>query len=151
MFCLTAAIFIQPRLRGTEISALWIALLPLLLVLWQASAYWLLARSWVEKGSMPAAVAAVYRMFRVLDVLVLAGSLVLLIVYLPSRVPVRVLVTVVWLFALVEYVNYFVVRLSYPLAQWVSRVGEWRTPRLVADLRSAHQVPGDGKPTSPAG
>ena len=102
MFCLTAANAIQPRLMGTEASVLWIALLPLLLVLWQSGAYWLLARSWVAGGSMPDAVAAVYRVFRVLDALVLAGSLVAIILWLPSRIPVLVLVIAVWLFALVE-------------------------------------------------
>lgn len=148
VFCLTAANAIQPRLMGTEASVLWIALLPLLLVLWQSGAYWLLARSWVAGGSMPDAVAAVYRVFRVLDALVLAGSLVAIILWLPSRIPVLVLVIAVWLFALVEYANYFVVRLSYPLTQWASRVGEWRTPQLIRDLRRSSQKLEDGNPTA---
>ena len=97
---------------------------------------------------MPDAVAAVYRVFRVLDALVLAGSLVAIILWLPSRIPVLVLVIAVWLFALVEYANYFVVRLSYPLTQWASRVGEWRTPQLIRDLRRSSQKLEDGNPTA---
>lgn len=142
-FCVAAAV-LQLRLMGTEKPALWIALFPLILILWQAGAYWLLARSWVGKGSMPSGVAAVYRVFRVLNVLMLVASLVLVGLYLPSRVPVQVLVLAVWVFAVVEYVNYFVVRLAYPMSQWFNRVGEWRTPRLVADLQSARRGPTTG-------
>ena len=134
VFCLIAALAIQPRLRGTEPSVFWVAFLPLILLLVQAGAYWLLARTWVGDGSMPASLAAVYRACRVLDVMVLVGSLLWLIVNFPGRLAVGALVIAVWSFALVEYVNYFVVRLSYPLSQWASRVGEWRTPRLVVDL-----------------
>lgn len=43
----------------------------------------------------------------------------------------------VWLFAVVEFTNYYVVRLSYPGTEWFREVGRWRTPRLVEDLRAA--------------
>ena len=40
-------------------------------------------------------------------------------------------------FGLIEYLNYFHVRLSYPWSTWASQVGRWSTPRLVRDLRRA--------------
>ena len=43
----------------------------------------------------------------------------------------------VWAFAVVEHVNYFVVRLSYPATEWFGAVTRWRTPRLVQDVREA--------------
>ena len=46
-------------------------------------------------------------------------------------------IVVVWVFGVVEYVNYFVVRLSYPVRRLPLVVGQWRTPRLVQDLNSA--------------
>jgi hypothetical protein len=50
-------------------------------------------------------------------------------------------VLAVWVFGVLEYVNYFVVRLAYPLGRWFTTVGEWRTPRLVQDLGVAARQP----------
>ena len=47
------------------------------------------------------------------------------------------LVLAISLFGVVEYVNYFVVRLAYPVHGWSRRVREWRSPRLVQDLNAA--------------
>lgn len=49
-----------------------------------------------------------------------------------------VLVLGVWAFGVVEYVNYFVVRLAYPLAE-TRKIAERRVPRLITDLRAALQ------------
>ena len=43
----------------------------------------------------------------------------------------------VWAFGALEYVNYFVVRLSYPLAEWFVLVGRRRRPVLVRDVARA--------------
>ncbi len=43
----------------------------------------------------------------------------------------------VWLFGVLEYVNYFVVRLSYPVTQWFILVGRRRTPAIVRDVSRA--------------
>ena len=43
----------------------------------------------------------------------------------------------IWTFGVIEYVNYFVVRLAYPIGRWHRTAGQWRTPRLVQDLRGA--------------
>lgn len=43
----------------------------------------------------------------------------------------------VWVFGLVEYVNYFVVQLVYPGSRWSALVGQRRTPRLVQNLENA--------------
>jgi len=114
--------------------ALWAALVPLVVVLVQGGAYWLLARGWVLRSSMPASVAQVYRAFRVVDLALLAAGLVGVLVRLPER-PVSALAVIgIWAFGVVEYVNYFVVRLAYPARGWVIDVRRGRRPRLVRDL-----------------
>lgn len=88
---------------------------------------------------MPGRLAAFYRGFRVLDVVVLLAGLAGVLVWLPDR-PLQVaFVLAVWAFAVVEYLNYFVVRLSYPARDWLSRVGQWRTPQLVLDMSGRPQ------------
>jgi hypothetical protein len=52
----------------------------------------------------------------------------------PAEPLAAAVVVAVWLFGVVEFLNYFVVRLAYPPARWLSEVGHWRTPRLVRDL-----------------
>lgn len=118
------------------VVALWAALTPLVVVLLQAGVYWLAARSWVGRGAMPSSMARVYRAFRILDVVLLVAAAVVVVLSWPPEPGLAVLVVLVWLFAVVEYLNYFVVRLSYPPRQWFSTVGQWRTPRLVRDLAS---------------
>lgn len=137
VFGVTAVTSIQPRLTGHEARALWAALGVLLAILLQAGAYWLLARSWLPAGRMPATIAAVYRALRVVDIGLLVGSVGAISRWYPERPAVAVLVTGVWHFAVVEYVNYFVVRLAYPWSRWAAQVGQWRTPQLVKDLRRA--------------
>ncbi len=86
---------------------------------------------------MPVALAAVYRVFRVANVLLLVAGLVGVMIWVPDSPVAVVIIVGIWLFAVVEYVNYFVVRLSYPVGRWLSTVGQWRTPRLVQDVRTA--------------
>lgn len=52
----------------------------------------------------------------------------------PSQPLAGGVVVAVWLFGLVEYLNYFVVRLAYSPSVWLSEVVRLRTPRLVEDL-----------------
>ena len=47
----------------------------------------------------------------------------------------------VWAFGVVEYVNYFVARLAYPVSRWVAAVGEWRVPRLMCDVLTSSRRP----------
>ncbi len=106
----------MPRLRSPQDStALWSALIPLLVVLVQAGVYWLLARRWVTQAPMPAALAAAYRLFRVVDPVVLAVGLVGVMAWWPDRLAPALAIGGVWIFGVLEYLNYFVVRLSYPL------------------------------------
>ncbi|MPV35582.1 hypothetical protein [Georgenia subflava] len=137
LFAGGAAWAVAPRLGIDGTTALWCALVPLLVVLVQAGAYWLLARTWVGRRPMPARLARLYRGFRVIDPLILAAGLVGILVRLPDRADVTVLVLAVWAFGVVEYLNYFVVRLSYPASEWFRLVGERRTPRLVQDVDTA--------------
>jgi len=116
--------------------ALWSALAPLLAILVQAGVYWLLARAWAGRAPMPGRIAGVYRGLRILDPILLAAGLLGVIVWFPAGAD-AVLVLVVWLFGVLEYLNYFVVRLAYPAHRWPSEVTRWRTPRLVRDLGRA--------------
>lgn len=126
-----------PRLDDQQDRlALWSALVPLLIVLVQAGIYWLLARSWVEQHPMPAFLRGVYRVSRILDVALLAAGLVGIIVWFPAGIAAALAVVAVWLFGLIEFVNYFVVRLSYPARHWLSTVRQLRTPRLVRDMNT---------------
>lgn len=136
-FALVAAATLGPRLDGRETAALWSALTPLLVVLVQAGAYWLIARGYVGRAPMPALVAATYRVVRAADVVLLLAGLAGVLAWWPDRAPVGAGVLAVWAFGVVEYVNYFVVRLAYPARHWFARVTAWRTPRLVSDLRGA--------------
>ncbi|MDL4773949.1 MULTISPECIES: hypothetical protein [Thermomonosporaceae] len=136
-----AAVFVTIAVSGvlpvTNIApSLWSALLPLLVILVQAGAYWLLARRWAGRAPMPGRMAATYRALRVLDPILLAAGLIGVIVWFPTGAG-TVLVVAVWLFGVVEYLNYFVVRLSYPVHQWPSLVTQWRIPRLIKDLRQS--------------
>lgn len=129
---------VLPRLLDEpDRAALWAALLPLLVILLQAGGYWLAARRWVGRGTMPAPLAGAYRAFRWLDVALLLGGLAGVLVSRPDRPGVAVLVGLIWLFAVIEYVNYFVVRLAYPPTRWWRTVRQSRTPRLLQDLRGA--------------
>ena len=138
VFAVVAAVFVAPRLPGTDdVRALWAALVPLLVVLVQAGVYWLGARAWVHHAVMPRPLALVYRLFRVVDVALLAAGLIGVVVWWPTGVGAALLVAAVWGFGVIEYVNYFVVRLAYPVGRWFTSVGQWRTPQLMRDVRAS--------------
>ncbi|MBY4126831.1 hypothetical protein HQO83_00325 [Rhodococcus fascians] len=136
VFLTIALVIVMPSLDGNSRLAMWFALVPLLLVLVQAGIYWLLARSWVEHHPMPPSIRRTYRCFRVVNVAVLAGGLGGLITCLPNGLAPGFGFIVIWLFGVIEYVNYFAIRLAYPSRLWLSTVGQLRTPRLVQDLNS---------------
>lgn len=131
-----AVVNLLPSLEGTEPRALWAAVLPLVLILAQGGVYWLLARGRLPHGGMSPAMAAVYRTFRVLDVVLLLAAAALVVLWWPERPGAAVLVVLVWLFGVVEYVNYYVIRLAYPVTRWWPGVRQARTPRLIQDLRA---------------
>lgn len=127
---------VLPRMEGQrDTLVLWSALIPLLAVLVQGSVYWLLARNWVLRSRMPRGVARLLRVMRIGNVGVLIAGLAGVLLWLPANPGWAVAVLAIWVFGVIEYLNYFVVRLSYPFAFWASEVGRWRTPRLVRDLR----------------
>ncbi len=82
---------------------------------------------------MPRGLALVYRAFRLLDPVLLAACLAGLLLT-GADGGALVVCLLVWVFGALEYVNYFVVRLSYPLAEWFALVGRRRTPALVRDI-----------------
>lgn len=129
---------VAPRLVSAQAGmSFLVGVASLVLVLSQAGAYWLLARTWVQVRPMPRRLARLYRAFQVLDVFVLVVAGAYIAVHLSSTRWAGVLAAAVWLFAVVEFANYYVVRLSYPWGQWLTMVGQWRTPRLIQDLRTA--------------
>jgi hypothetical protein len=130
---------IAPLLGGPGSALpLWFALGPLVVILLQAGVYWLCARNWVERSSMPPGLAATYKALRGLNPVLLLAALVALIIAWPDNSAVGFALLGVWGFGVIEYVNYFVVRLSYPPSKWLSRVRQWRTPRLVQDIQAAY-------------
>jgi len=138
VFAVAAVTVVLPRLADPgDRAALWSALVPLLLVLVQAGAYWLLARTWVGRAPMPPGVASTYRALRVLTAGVLAAGLVGVVAWWPRDAGASVLAAGIWTFAAAEYVNYYVVRLAYPVRQLPAGVGRRRAPRLALDLRAA--------------
>jgi hypothetical protein len=125
VFALVAITLVFPSLSGPRgKAALGSALAPLLTILVQAGAYWLLARNWVERRPMSAGLAAAYRTFRIFDVVLLAAGLVGVLMWWPPHPGTALLVTAVWGFGAVEYVNYFLVRLVYPFGKWFTTVGQ---------------------------
>ena len=83
---------------------------------------------------MPAALTTTYQGFRVADPLVLAAGLAGVLLWWPDDSGTALAVVGVWAFGLLEYLNYFVVRLSYPISRWFTSVRQWRRPRLLQDL-----------------
>lgn len=140
VFAAAALLFVTPRLTQVQDrAALWSALIPLLVVLVAAGMYWLLARTWVERVAMPRGPVITYRVLSIALLALLASGLVGVVIWWPNDVGIAILVTAVWVFGAVEYTNYFVVRLAYPISRWFTTVGEWRTPRLVTDMHSSRQ------------
>lgn len=138
VFACVAVTFVRPRLpRADDYTALWSALTPLLVILVQAGIYWLMARSWVHRTPMPTAIAHVYYAFRITDIALLVAGLVGMLAWWPESLGTALLVAGVWCFAVLEYVNYFVVRLAYPIGRWFTSVGRRRTPRLMHDVRTS--------------
>lgn len=135
VFCAVAVFLVTPRLPDERgVRALWSALIPLLLVLVQAGAFWLLARGWVGRVPMPASFGKAFRVFRILDIGALILGLVGVLIWMPDGIGWATVVSAVWVFGVIEYVNYFVVRLAYPPTRWPRLVRRWRRPRLMQDL-----------------
>ncbi|ROR83071.1 hypothetical protein SAMN06295974_3525 [Plantibacter flavus] len=140
VFTWVASVSVLPLFeRPSDALAFWSALAPLLLILVQAGVYWLAARRWVEQGTMPPGLAAAFRGFRVLDAVLLLAGLVGIIAWFPAHPFAAIGIPFVWLLGVTEYVNYFVIRLAYPPSVWFKRIGEWRTPRLMQDVRAAQR------------
>ena len=138
VFLMIALLIVLPKIDNRhDRLALWSALVPLLLVLAQAGVYWLLARSWVERHPMPPLIRTVYRTLRFMNVALLVGGACGVIVWCPHELGAGIAVVSVWLFGTIEYVNYFLIRLSYPPRLWLTAVGQLRTPRLVRDLNAS--------------
>lgn len=137
VFAATAAWAVAPRMSSpSDVAALWSALVPLLVVLVQGGSYWLLARRWVLVSTMPRPLARLFAVFRFTNRALLAVGLVGVLLWLPEHPAPMALVLGVWLFGMLEHVNYFVVRLSYPPRGWASQVARRRTPRLVRDVQA---------------
>lgn len=129
-----AATFVVGLLAPSNVGV-WIALAPLLLILVQGGMFWLVAVRWVGGGVMPRPLVQLYRLFRIVDPLLLVAAAVGAVWWRPEPIGWVLMAAGIWLFAVIEYLNYFVVRLSYPVRSWWSTVTQWRTPRLVMDVQ----------------
>jgi hypothetical protein len=112
-----------------------LATVGLVLVLIEGGCFWLLARSWVPRGRTPRAVARIYLTLRWATPLMLVLSAVGLAMWWPSLPQIRVLGVSAVTFGVIEYVNYFILRVSYPVATWWQDVRRLRQPRLIRDVR----------------
>ena len=137
VFVAVAVGSVGPRLGERGALALTWALVPLVAVLVPAGTYWLAARRWVGRATMPVGLARVYRVLAVLDAALLAASLVGVLVWLPASFGDAALVLALWAFAVAEWLNYFVVRLAYPVSRWFAGVASRQRPRLMQDVAAA--------------
>lgn len=141
VFAYLAVVSVGPRLDGREArAALWFALAPLVVVLVQASVYWLLARSWVAERAMPTGLALTYRALSVGDAVLLLAGLTGVIVWLPHEPLPALAILALWAFGVIEFVNHYLVRLAYPVRQWFTKVGLRRRPRLALDINQSLQT-----------
>jgi hypothetical protein len=138
VFVAVAVAVVMPRMVDPRDQlALWSALTPLLMILVQAGVYWLLARSWVELRPMPVKIARVYRALQISDAVLLAAGLVGVLAWWPDHLGSALVVAAIWSFGAVEYVNYFLFRLAFPILRWFTAVRGRRLPQLAQDLRAA--------------
>lgn len=112
---------------------LWAALLPLDFILIQGGGYWLAARSWVKRSVMPASLARAYRVLVWINPVLLLAGLAAVVWWQPAGTA-ALLAAGCLALGVVEYVNYFWVRLSYPWRSWPRMVTQWRPSRLRQDL-----------------
>ena len=138
VFVTVAVLIVSPQVEAwTDTAALWAAFIPLLIILIQAGVYWLCARSWVERMHMPPRLAAFYRTFQIVNVCLLASSLFGIISWLPTHPGLALVVVGAWIFGVIEHINYFVVRLAYPIQRWPFMVRQLRQPQLIFDLAAS--------------
>jgi hypothetical protein len=77
--------------------------------------------------------------FQITDVALLAAGLAGVVIWWPAHPGASLPVMAVLGFGAVEYVNYFLIRLAYPVGNCFTTVGQRRVPQLVNDLRTAKQ------------
>lgn len=134
LFCVVAVLLFDGQPRP------WLGVLataPLVLVLVSAGIFWLAASRWVPGGVMPIWMARLYLAARwVLPAVELASFAVLVYTW-PGLGLSTGLATAALLLGAAEYVNYFVVRISYPAVGWMREVRQRRIPRLMREVRRA--------------
>lgn len=89
---------------------------PLLVVsfiLIQGSVYWfVLLRRMSNSKFLLEYIVKIYRIFKIIDIILLCiGILIIVLNY--SNIAVTILSVFIWLFSIIEWINYYVVRLSY--------------------------------------
>lgn len=141
VFAGTLTLIAVLHLTAGEAVLLWIALAPLLAVLLVASGYWLLARTWVGTAPMPRATAYALVALRFVTLACLAVAVVGIVWYWPDRWGFGLCALGIWLFGVIEWINYFAVRLSYPITRWAREITKWRQPTLMRDVREGLSGP----------
>lgn len=112
--------------------------LPLVTILVGVGCYWLHAYNRISRSVLSKSFARSLVKLRLIHViLMLLGFLALLFVIPLVSLPHALLGSAALVFALLEHINYFYVRLAYPIQSWASEVRQCRTPRLRKDLERA--------------
>ena len=120
-FAVALAAVTRTSALRTDATVLWLCLLPLEFVLVQGATYWFAARSWVKRSPMPVPLRRLFTVLTWLDPVVLLAGAVVLAVGRPTA-PAAALGALCLAFGVVEYVNDFGIRVSYPWPSWVRRV-----------------------------
>ena len=117
LFCIVYALYTKPGTRfATSSAVLYFPLLILNLILVQGSLYWLncLERIQKKKSLETQLLAPLYKGLKVLDFMMLLAYIPIWIWSLRVSSSSNIIIGVLlWLFAIIEFVNYFYYRLSY--------------------------------------
>lgn len=117
LFCIVYFMYTKPEIRFAASSAiLYFPLFVLNLILVQGSLYWLncLRRVQLKKAMDTQVIAPIYKKLKVLDFILLAAYLPIWLLTFRANSSTNALVGILlWLFAIIEFINYFHYRLSY--------------------------------------
>ncbi len=106
-------------------------------ILLQGSAYWFLLLQKIKKKAINR-IPRVYELFRYLNLILLFLGLVIMFVNMGKVRSTYFVMTVFWfVFSCIEYVNYYVIRLSYPNWEIITRIKnrDFETSRIVKELK----------------
>ena len=146
VFLITAFLLVKthPELRLTSLSSFWTSFLILEIFLLLGSFYWFIKQKALKRMNQttpPAGVLQLYKIFRIANIGLLILSAILLTIEVIKRTEVPLIslaiTAFVFIFAVLEYLNYYFFQLSYQPAEWqnILRAKKLRSSCLSKDLR----------------